>query len=122
MVADTATVPRSVAAAQVAPSEVVVHDAQTPKAHDVPPVHGVPQVPQFALSVWPFVSQPFAAFASQLSQPVSQAPSMQTPAAQVSAAFARTQVLPQPPQLARSVAVTFSQPSGTTPLQSVVPA
>ena len=66
------------------------------------------------------VSQPFDGLVSQLPKPVLHAPSVHTPAAQVSAAFARLQAAPQPPQSV-SVLMFRSQPFEGSPSQLAKP-
>ncbi len=94
-------------------AHVVVH---TPIEHTWPPGHTVPHAPQLASSVCVLLSQPFAAFASQFAKPALHAPSTH-PRAQVEAAFAKLQTIPQPVQLLGSKAVEVSQPSAPIPLQ-----
>jgi hypothetical protein len=73
------------------------------------------------MSVLVLVSQPFEGLLSQLPKPALHAPSVQTPATQLSAAFARLQVAPHPPQ-SLSVLMFLSQPSLGFPLQLAKPA
>jgi hypothetical protein len=61
--------------------------------------HSVPHAPQL-LAVFVGVSQPLAAFMSQLAKPVLQVPSVQEPLAHEAAALTRLQTEPQAPQLA----------------------
>jgi hypothetical protein len=80
-----------------------------------------PQDPQLATVVFRFVSQPSDAIPLQLPKPTLQAPRVQTPPGQVSAALARLQTTPQPPQSV-SVVVLFSQPLEAMPSQLAKPA
>ena len=118
----TVTVPSSVAAAHVAPSVVDAQAAHVPAIHDSPPVQRLPHVPQFALSTRPLISQPLAVLPSQLSQPALQPTKVQAPETQATEELAMEHALPQPPQLATSMPVSFSQPSAAMLLQSVAPA
>ncbi|MBK8694091.1 MAG: hypothetical protein IPN17_17860 [Deltaproteobacteria bacterium] len=71
----------------------------------------VPQAPQLEMSpIAVFTSQPLAGLPSQSAKPALQAPRMQRPAAQVAAALAKLQRLPQTPQFMASVEVVVSQP------------
>jgi hypothetical protein len=70
-----------------------------------PVAHAWPQVPQFALSVFRFDSQPFAAEPSQLPKPVLHV-GMHIAAAQLTVSFGPVaHRMPQPPQLSASVVV-----------------
>ena len=82
--------------------------------------HAVPQPPQL-LSVLSGVSQPFAGFPSQLPEPLVHVPSVQVPEAQLAPAFAKSHVMPQPPQSV-SVRVLRSQPLVSFRSQSSKPA
>jgi hypothetical protein len=77
-------------------------------------VQAVPHAPQFA-TVFSGDSQPLLAMPSQLPKPGLQLRTAHVPVAQVDAAFAKEQVVPQPPQLA-SVFSCVSQ-SWPTPVQ-----
>jgi len=79
---------------------------------------GRPQPPQCVVLVVVLVSQPFTASPSQLPKPVLQVPSRHTPPAHDTAPLVRVQAWPQPPQFARLVEVSTSQPSPALPLQS----
>lgn len=81
------------------------------------PLHTVPQPPQFEALVSVLVSQPLLALPSQLPNPELQAPSVHTPLAHDSLAFARSQTAPQAPQLARLVFVLVSHPLAELPSQ-----
>jgi hypothetical protein len=86
--------------------------AQTPAAQLVVPfafAHALPHALQLEVSVRAFTSQPLVGFESQFAKPELQAPSVHTPETQVSAAFARLQAVPQPPQSV-SVEMFLSQP------------
>jgi hypothetical protein len=96
--------------------------AQAPDVQLVEPlafVQLVTQLPQL-LVVVSDVSQPLAELPSQLPQPELQVPSVQTPPTQLSLALARSQTLPQPPQL-DSVLVLVSQPLFGLPSQLAQP-
>ena len=85
---------------------------QTPAVQVAVPLvalHPVAQVPQFAVFVLVFVSQPFAAFPSQFAKPAAQV-IPQTPAVQVAVPLVALHTLPQPPQLPTLVFVFVSQP------------
>lgn len=95
------------------PSQFAKPALQDPRPHE-PAEHAAdalvglgqafPHVPQLAVLVLRFVSQPFPARPSQLPKPLLHAPSAQAPAAQAGAALARpAQALPHVPQLAASV-------------------
>lgn len=75
-----------------------------------------PQAPQLAELVCVFVSQPLVAWASQFANPAAQAPSVQFPPAQVSAALGRSHTTLQPPQSV-SVLMLFSHPLFGLPSQ-----
>lgn len=79
-----------------------------------------PHVPQCATVTPRSVSHPFVALPSQLPQPGSHAPSVQTPVVHDSAAWSRAHGTPQPPQLVRERTLV-SQPSSARPLQSAQP-
>jgi len=80
--------------------------------------HALPHAPQCAAEVCVFVSQPFAAFPSQLPYPEVQA-SPHALAMHVPVAFAPLgQTLPHCPQLAGSADSKVSQPSAIMLLQS----
>jgi len=70
--------------------------------------HVAPHAPQFVVEL-SGVSQPLAAFRSQLPKPALQVPSVQVPLPQLAVALARLQEMPQPPQFAL-VVVACSQP------------
>jgi hypothetical protein len=78
--------------------------------------HGTPQLPQ-SVSVFVGRSHPLPGIPSQLAKCVLQAPSVQLPLAQLSAALARSHVVPQLPQSVR-VLIARSQPLPGTPSQS----
>ena len=82
--------------------------------------HTTPQPPQFA-SVFRGASQPFDATPSQLPYPAAHAPRVQLPVEQLSAAFGRSQGVPQPPQWV-SVVSGASQPLASMPSQLPTPA
>jgi hypothetical protein len=83
-----------------------------------------PQPPQLLTSVWVFVSQPFAALASQLAKPALQV-NPHVPPLQVAVALAGVaQTLPQAPQLFTSLCTLVHTPAGCCEVgaQSVLPA
>jgi hypothetical protein len=83
-----------------------------------------PQPPQLLTSVWVFVSQPFAALASQLAKPALQV-NPHVPPLQVAVALAGVaQTLPQAPQLLTSLCTLVHTPAGCCEVgaQSVLPA
>ena len=76
------------------------------------------QPPQLSTSpATVLTSQPLEATPSQLAEPVVHAPSVQSPDAQLAAALANWQLLPQTPQLATLVPVLTSQPLAALPSQ-----
>ena len=85
-----------------------------------PPVHEKPQAPQCAMSSR-LCSQPFIGLLSQSPKPASQLSMTQPPASQRMRAWGALQLLPHAPQLARSRAVSVSQPSPPNALQSARP-
>ena len=72
-------------------------------------LHTLPQAPQFDTLFDTLTSQPLLGFPSQSAKPGLHAVSAHVPPAQDSLAFARSQVCPQVPQLAREFVLT-SQP------------
>jgi hypothetical protein len=82
---------------------------------------GRPQPPQWVVLVVVLVSQPLTASPSQLPKPVLHVFSRHTPPVHATEPLARVQAWPQPPQLARLVEVSTSQPSPALPLQSARP-
>lgn len=79
----------------------------------------VPQPPQL-VRVFRRLSHPLAPLPSQLPKPLLQVPRRQLPVLQLSLAFARLQVFPQPPQFVR-VFKRASQPLPAVPSQSSKP-
>ena len=79
-------------------------------------VQSLPHVPQFDVSVLRFTSQPFAETPSQFAYPVLQLSNVQTPVPHDSLALARSQTVPQAPQL-ESDASEVSQPLIKLPSQ-----
>jgi hypothetical protein len=85
-------------------------------------VQAVAQLPQWLTSVAAALSQPSLAIALQLSKPALHAPRTHALPEQLAPALANVHALPHAPQFAVLVAVSTSQPSPGTPLQSrVVP-
>jgi hypothetical protein len=82
---------------------------------------GRPQPPQCVVLVVVLVSQPLTASPSQLPKPVLHMPRRHTPPVHDTAPLDRVQAWPQPPQFARLVEVSTSQPSPALPLQSARP-
>jgi hypothetical protein len=84
-----------------------------------------PHVPQLAVSACKLISQPLPKLPSQLAKPAlqvySQAPS-EHPVAVMFVGASAAQLVPQFPQLARSVLTLVSHPSARPPLQSAKPA
>ena len=95
----------------MATAQVVVAQVPVPFAG----AQGTAQAPQFVVVV-SGASQPSVGLALQLPKLPVQAPSVQTPPGQVSVAFARSQSVPQPPQLP-SVLSGVSQPLDGSPSQ-----
>ena len=93
---------------------------QTPAVHV--PVQFAPHAPQFAADVWVFTSHPLATLPSQSAKPAAHVPIVQRPAAHTPFALAGAQTIPQPPQLAREVPTSISQPLARVPSQSAKPA
>ena len=83
-------------------------------------VHAIPQLAQL-VSVVSAVSQPFAAFASQLPKPASHDAIAQVPVPHVAVALAREQAIPQLAQFAKVVSAV-SQPLVVLPSQLPKPA
>jgi hypothetical protein len=79
-----------------------------------------PQAPQFVALVARFVSQPSVPTPLQLPYPAVHVPSVHVPDAQLSPAFGRSQITPQPPQSV-SVRMLFSQPLFGLPSQLAYP-
>ena len=98
-------------------SSVQVPDAQVSEA--LGRSQPTPQPPQSS-SVVVDVSQPFAAFPSQLAQPVPQV-ALHAPPEQVFALLTSAQVTPQPPQFPSETLVLVSQPLAGLPSQSPKP-
>jgi hypothetical protein len=76
----------------------------------------VPQAPQLVAVVCKLVSQPLAAFASQLPKPALHVDTWQLPELQLAAALARLHGLPHWPQCSAEFSRS-SQPSAALPLQ-----
>jgi hypothetical protein len=79
-------------------------------------LQGLAQTPQLLMLFVVLVSQPFEALPSQFPKPAEQAPRVQTPAGQLSAAFARSHSTLQSPQSV-TVAMLRSQPLLALPSQ-----
>ncbi len=93
-----------------------------PLTHDCPPVHALPQRPQWTLLVASWLSQPFAIIPSQLAKPGRHAPSPHIPSAHVGEALgSEAHTRPQLPQLRGSSAMLVSHPSAGFMLQSANP-
>ena len=106
------------------PNPALQLGTHAPVVHAVVPcafVQLVAHVPHAVSVVFRFVSHPFAESASQSPKPALQAPRVQAPPTHVSAAFARLQTAPQPPQSV-SVLMLFSQPLSGLPSQLANPA
>jgi hypothetical protein len=87
------------------------------------PGQALPQVPQLATLESRSVSQPFAAFPSQLPQPVAHAATPHVPPVHPAVPWATAgQVLPQVPQLAAVVTRSVSHPLTALPSQFPQPA
>jgi hypothetical protein len=84
--------------------------------------HDVPQAPQCITLTRRSTSQPFVAIMSQLPKPIVQAPTPQTPAAQVGVAFGALHTVAQPPQRIGFVRVSTSHPVVGFESQSTKPA
>jgi len=98
--------------------------AQVPVVHwavALAGAHTLPQPPQFATSDSSAISHPSAAETLQSAYPWLQPPMAQMPASQDGRALAGAQTEPQAPQLNGSAAISTSQPSTRTPLQSAHP-
>ena len=81
----------------------------TPAAQ-IPVVHGVPHAPQLRRSDEVSASQPSAALWLQSAKGAVHVATAHAPAVQAAVPWAVLQAVPQPPQLATSVAVLASQP------------
>jgi hypothetical protein len=84
-------------------------------------LHALPQPEQWAGSERVSVSQPFAAFPSQLPQPESHR-ILQSPATHTAAPWTSAHIFPQEPQLFLLVARLASHPLSAMPSQSAQPA
>jgi hypothetical protein len=108
-------------ASQSAKPALQLATPHAPAAHDPDALAGaqaIPQPPQWARLVRVSASQPFVAVASQSAKPAAQPATPHAPAAHDPVAFAGAQPIPQPPQWARLVAVSTSQPFAALVSQS----
>src|SRR4051812_18587863 len=92
--------------------------AQTPFAQPIPFMHSLLQAPQFRGSVSRLTSQPSAAFPSQSANPWLHETSTHWLFLQPGVPLGASQMLPQAPQLLRSLVVAASQPLPPKPSQS----
>jgi hypothetical protein len=123
VVFSAASQPLATLASQLPKPELQVIE-QAPSEQPAVPLtvlHAAPQAPQCAVLVCVLISQPSPDSPLQLPKPELQVPSVQVPVAQDSDAFARSQSVPQPPQLLRLVSIV-SQPLPELPSQSPRPA
>lgn len=97
--------------------QAMLHEPELQEAWPLLLLQALPQAPQFATFVLRFVSQPFARLPSQLAQGAVHRIT-QPPFTQPGVPLMEPQVVPQPPQLAGSVAVLTSQPVAGSPSQS----
>jgi hypothetical protein len=98
--------------------EVIAHELALQEDEAFARLHALPHVPQFALLVRVSVSQPLAAFASQLPKFGRQVESWQTPAEQAAVPLANAHALMHEPQRFGSVFRFASHPFAGLPSQS----
>jgi hypothetical protein len=97
-------------------------DAAHTASETCSPPHRALHAPQLLASFARSASQPLSGLPSQSAKPAAQLPTTQRPEAQVMVVCAgAAQRAPHAPQFIASVAVRASQPSLTTPLQSLKP-
>ena len=94
---------------------------QAPPEHTRPAAQAVPQAPQCEVATRVSVSQPLLALPSQSPNPVAQAATVHTPAAQAPVALGGAQPRAQAPQWVALVRVSASQPLLGSPSQSAKP-
>ena len=111
-------VPQSASRAQGCPAIVA---AQTPPWQNCPAPHRNPQMPQFAVWLWRFASQPLTASRSQSAKFGLHSPMHRPPEQKTRVLATIEQVFPHPPQLDALVFRLVSQPLAAEPSQSPKP-
>jgi hypothetical protein len=84
-------------------------------------LHTAPHAPQLFTLFCVLISQPSAAFMLQFAKPMLQLATPHTPIAHEPVAFAGAHAIPQPPQCARALCVSTSQPFAALPSQFAKP-